>query len=209
MRFDDLLSYLATPGLYSFLGGAVMWGLINVGINRWYRPEIRAELIADAGCYVSGTRKSGTSELPARFLRLMVRNSGRSSIRDCSGYITSIERIRNSQKIGDKGEVLQLAWAHRHIQQPCRNIPRVAFFYMDIARLEIHGDTKLLCLEEIPSTLAWIFDNKASTFKFNIMIAADNALPFERTVEFEFNPSSDNLRVYYDVSQPRHNRKTT
>jgi hypothetical protein len=196
---DALLSFLQTPALYSFLGGAVAWGIINIGLSWWRRPIIEAELVPHAGCYVSGRGEyedqGGKVSIPLKYLRFRVKNIGRSSIRDCSGYITFISKDERGQRIEDKREVLRLGWSHHPGES--RNIPRGAFFHMDIAGLGIHQGKGSLIMGKIPSSLEGLFD-KGGTFEFKVMIAADNATPFERSVRFEFDPSKGDLIGKYD-----------
>ena len=63
----------------------------------------------------------------AKFLRLRIRNRGRSSIKDCSGFLASIKKTRAGPLLNDEREVLELNWAHRG--EAPRSIPRGAFLH--------------------------------------------------------------------------------
>src|SRR5947207_799818 len=105
---SNAIDYLMrTPISAAFLGGAVAWGVISSIGKWWSRPIIRAELVRDAGCYVPTqhiNQKTGEVHHEAKFLRLRIRNGGRSSIQDCSGFLTSIKKRRGGQLVNDERE---------------------------------------------------------------------------------------------------------
>jgi hypothetical protein len=77
-----------------------------------------------------------------------------------------------------------------------RDIPRGAYFYMDVVTLELLSPEQgLLRLSTpCPTTMINFFDDKA-TYQFKILIAADNAKPQrDLTVTFDYDPKSDDLK---------------
>jgi hypothetical protein len=69
----------------------------------------------------------------AKYFRLHVENTGLSTVRSCSGYITKITKRVGGQRIASEEEVLSLGWAS-YGQSDARDIPRGAFFHMDTSR---------------------------------------------------------------------------
>jgi len=120
--------------LFGFAGGSVASTLINLGLGRWSRPVIRACLVPRSGCYVE-TGRGNPRTHRAKFLRLQIKNSGRSSVKGCTGYITRLKKHQSGQTVNDAREVLALKWALSGGVN-ARDIPRGAFFYMDIAALD-------------------------------------------------------------------------
>jgi hypothetical protein len=134
----------------------------------------------------------------ARYLRLHIENTGLSSIRDCCGLITKI-----TKHTADKGqiirpqEVIYLGWSH-YPESKTRDIPRGAYFYMDIVTVELLSSErrKLRLSTAFPATLINFFNDEKATYEFKLLIAADNAKPQrDITVTFKYDPKSDDLRI--------------
>lgn len=184
--------------LIGFLGGSVTSWILG-SIYTWRnRPIISVRLVPDKGCYVTTSRGNPPTH-DARYLRLLVENTGRSSIESCKGYITSITRIVDGNRSPVQQEVLELGWSGGGGISP-RSIPRGAFFYMDVASLDlVQGGPPVLQLAVgwMPNHLAHLFQ-VAATFELAVKIAAENAAPVDRTVRFEFDPQQKDLQVQFD-----------
>jgi hypothetical protein len=131
---------------------------------------------------------------PARYLRLKVENTGLSSIKACSGYIIGITKHASGTQTISKQEVVTLGWANHGMG--ARDIPRGAFFHLDIASLYLTPkDGRILRVShELPSSLAPLFDGSNATYDFDILIAADNTSPRRIRVEFTYDPTGNELR---------------
>ena len=85
--------------LASFLGGGVAaWG-IGFIVTNWIRqPVISVQLDAAKGSHAEAkdywlnSEGKITHTTDARYLRLHIENTGLSTVKDCSGYITKIRR---------------------------------------------------------------------------------------------------------------------
>lgn len=96
-------------------------------------------------------------------------------------------------------EVLELEWSSGGGTSP-RGIPRGAFFYMNVASLDLvqNGPPVLrLSVGWMPNHLAHLF-GAAATFELELKIAAENAAPLDRIVRFEFDPQHQDLRFQFD-----------
>jgi hypothetical protein len=179
-----------------FAGGSVAAAAIGALAKYWLRPIITVRLDLKKGSYVSSivfaTDPNGQSfTFPARFLRLHVENTGRSSIKDCSGYITKGTKSGPGQKSEDQKEVLLMGWSH--IKEKARDIPRGAFFHLDVVSLYLLPDGRIiLYLPDLPNSLGNFFADKA-TYTFEILVAADNADPSKILVGFDYDPQNDEL----------------
>jgi hypothetical protein len=186
------------PVLFAFLGGSVMSSVFGGIYKRWTRPILSAKLVQGMGCYVTTSRGNPPTH-QARFLRLLVENRGLSTIHNCKGYITGITQIVNGNRTPLQHEVLELLWSSSGGEKP-RSIPRGAFFYMDIASLDlVQPGPHILRLSVLwlPHHFAHLF-GPAATFELQVKIAADNAAPFDRSVRFDFNPQRNDLDFEYD-----------
>jgi hypothetical protein len=188
--------------LLAFAGGSLMAAVISAFVKHFiFHPVISVRLDEKSGSYGSVTllhldnqgRPAGSSH-QARYLRLRVENTGLSTIKDCGGYITKLTKRTAKGQVFPHEETLDLGWAHKNTN--ARDIPRGAFFHMDVATLELSpaGQRKLGLSHFFPTTLIGFFDEKA-TYEFEILIAADNARPCHRVmVKFAYDPQSDELQ---------------
>jgi hypothetical protein len=185
------------PILIGFAGGGVTATLINAAVKHWCRPIISARLVPDIGCYVESGRGNPQTHT-AKFLRLQVRNTGLSLLESCAGYITRITKRQNGQVINDQREVLELVWSHQSTAP--RDIPRDAFFYIDVAALDrlAAGNNVLSFGRPLPHSLTGLVAGRAS-FELDILIAAGNAKSFPRKVRFDYDPANAELAFAYDA----------
>jgi hypothetical protein len=185
------------PLLVSFLGGSMASFGIKALIDWWNRPIISARLVDRKGCYVTTSRNNPPTH-QARFLRLLIQNEGFSSIKDCTGYVTSITRIVNGFRLPVQQEVLALTWSSGG-DDGARSVPRGAFFYLNVASLDLlpAASDLNLCVAWWPNHFVGLLAT-AATFELQIKIAADNAAPVDRIVRFDFNPANPNLLFRFD-----------
>ena len=143
-----------------------------------------------------------------KFIRLHVQNTGRTTIKKCSGYITKLTRTEpGAHETMVDGEVIDLGWAH-HGDSNSRDIPPTAFFHLDVASLHLlgpNGDKKLTTPRGLPATtsLRDFFKPKA-TYVFEVQIFANNArLPEAFPVKFDYNPATNDEIKIYPLSRVR------
>jgi hypothetical protein len=179
----------------AFAGGSLMSTLVSAFASHCiFHPVISVCLNTKKGCYgptpllgVDGAGREVRSEV--KYFRLYVENTGLSSIKSCSGYITKLKKRVGGQVIHAPPEIIELGWAHK--PDAPRDIPRGAFFYIDIVSL--YG-TVLRLSHRFPTTLLNFFDDKGS-YEFEILVAAENARPVRKIqVKFDHDPQSDELQ---------------
>ena len=136
--------------------------------------------------------KTGKHVCDVKFIRLYVKNTGLSTIKDCCGYITKLTKRTETEEEGvpKQQEIIDLGWSH-YPQSTARAIPRGAFFHMDVVSLYLTVERELRP-PHLPNTLKKFFRGKGS-YKVWILIAADNAKPREIVVEFTCDPEHDEL----------------
>jgi hypothetical protein len=185
--------------LVAFVGGSLMTAVITAFVKHWLvHPVISVLYLGEkSGSYGPMTvyqrdKELGLLSFDARYLRLKVENTGLSSIKACSGYIIGITSRARGTETTSKQEVVTLGWANHGLG--ARDIPRGAFFHLDIASLYLtpHG-RKLRVSHEMPSSLEPLFPGDMATYEFEILIAADNARPRHIRVEFTYDPDNDEL----------------
>jgi hypothetical protein len=179
-----------------FAGGAVFATILNT-VAAWYRrPVVEVRLVDNAGCYVE-TKRGDPPTRDAKYLRLRVRNAGRSSVKACQAYLVRIVRREGGRAVNDAREVVDLGWAHRGVGP--RDIPVGAFFYLDVASIELiaGGSDRLMIGESLPNNLSDLLIGPAQ-FELHVLVASDNAEPISKLVKFGFDQSKPELSFGYD-----------
>jgi hypothetical protein len=187
----------------AFAGGSLMSTLVAAfATHLIFHPVISVCLNSKKGCHGPTTllgRDAAGNEVRSevKYFRLYVENTGLSSIKSCSGYITELRKRVGGQEIRAPRDIIELGWAHK--SDAPRDIPRGAFFYIDVATL--YG-TVLSLSHKFPTTLLNFFDDKGR-YEFEILIAAENARPVRNIqVKFDYDPSRDELQ-FTDVDRER------
>jgi hypothetical protein len=200
MDLSDISTFVTNnpAGVMSFLGGGVIaWGVGLIWTHWIMRPVVSVRLDEKRGCYgptqVFVTHEDGrqTYSYDVRFLRLLVENTGLSSIKDCCGYITKLTKRTDKGDVVPKQEIISLGWAH-HAHSSARSIPRGAFFHMDVVTLHLLPTGRVLRPPVLPTSLMDFFAEKG-TYEFEILIVADNVSRRKIAVEFAFDPQRDEL----------------
>jgi hypothetical protein len=192
------------PLLVAFVGGSLATAVITAFVkNCIFHPVISVCLEREQGSYGRMTmveRSTGKALYEARYLRLHVENTGLSSIKACSGYITGIRTQAAGKELIP--EVIALGWANHGMG--ARDIPRGAFFHLDIASLHLLPDRRALQVaHEMPTSLAHLFASDNATYELQILVAADNAPPRRRIrVRFTYDANSDDL-AFEPVNETR------
>jgi hypothetical protein len=188
--------------LIGFAGGALSTAAISAFLKQCiFHPVISVSLDREKGCYGSvklyevNNQGQVTGSHPGKFFRLHIENTGLSSIKDCSGYITKITKRTDKGQAFPHREIIELGWVNATVRG-ARDIPRGAFFHMDIVTLNLwpDGRRELSLPYPSPTTLEGFFADKA-TYGFEVLVAADNARPCHQIpIVFDFDPQSNDLQ---------------
>jgi hypothetical protein len=189
----------AHPLLIGFLTGGLVTAALTAFVKYWiFHPLINVRLDDRKGSYgevrIDLTDDKGAKSIcQAKYLRLHIENTGLSSIKDCCGYITKLTKIVGGQQTGSEQEVLDPGWSH-HAQNTSRDIPRGAFFHMDVVTLLLppNGGSALFW-QKLPNTLIDFFSASKATYVLDVLMAADNARPCTIPVKFTFDPNHRDL----------------
>ena len=186
--------------LIGFAGGSLMATVVSAFVTHLiFHPVISVRLDEKKGSrgpvtiyYFDKDRRQVIGTSQAKYFRLHIENTGLSTVRACSGYITKITKRIGGQVTASEEEVIHMGWAS-YGQGDARNIPRGAFFHMDIATLDLDpAKRSTLSVHRVSSSLENFFKDKA-TYTFKILVASDNAHPNWITVKFAFDPERDRL----------------
>jgi hypothetical protein len=183
-----------TAILIGFVGGSLMTAVISAFVKHLiFHPVISVRLDKRKGSY--GTiafTKDGQKDHDARYLRLHVENTGLSSIKDCCGHITEITKDIRGTKTPAQSDVIDVGWVNKY--KSTVDIPRGAFFHMDVATLHLLPTERKLeiAAPRVPNHLLTFFSDKA-TYEFQMLIVAGNARPSRVQIKCDYDPQSDEL----------------
>jgi hypothetical protein len=140
----------------AFAGGSLSAALVGAFARACiFHPVISVRLDQERGSYVTTTVVSSTTT-GGRQAQLSLRNTGLSSIKGCSGYITKMtKRVGGRQGVSEE-EVLELSWSHKKDADP-RDIPPGAFFHMDVVALHLRQTGRVMHLRHFPNSLQNFF----------------------------------------------------
>lgn len=200
------------PTLTGWFSSAVSAAVVlNALLSYWKRPVIRVRLDRTAGSYGSvplifNEGQPNREEREGRYFRLRVENAGRTTIKDCRGYLQGIRTQTTAGVSNFDSEVVPRGWAN--FEETKRDIPPGAHFYLDVATLILSADKKSSALywEKIPTTLIEYLRKFSGrvTHTFEIRIDADNARQRTVPVRFTFDPGKSDLmsRVPFNTQYP-------
>jgi hypothetical protein len=194
------------PRLTGWFSSVVSAGVLLTALwGHWKRPIIKVEL--------GGARSHGrvplvdaegkTIETQAKYFRLRITNAGLTTIKDCSGQLLKLTRqIAGKEPECFDRDTYVFGWAHNG-ESNKRDISRRRSFSMDLATLSLssgqRGRSQLFfggLGRPMPTTLAAFLNSYSgkATFRYDLLISADNARPRTVSVEFEFDPERDSLK---------------
>ena len=172
------------PFIVAAATGGLAPAVITAFVKNWLiHPVISLLYLGEkSGSYGPMTiyaqdNQQNTISFPAKYLRLKVENTGLSSIKACSAYIIGIVKHASGTQTISRQEVVTCGWANQGMG--ARDIPRGAFFHLDIASLYLtpNNGRILRVSHELPSSLAPLFDGSNAKYVFDLLIAADNTPP--------------------------------
>jgi hypothetical protein len=202
--------YAAMSGVaaeYPKLFGTISGGAILTALwAYWRRPIINVRLGKKAGSYAPVTvdLKNAQGEIvgrvPAKYLRVLVKDAGLTTIKDCSGQLLKItRRVAGKKPEYFYAERYVFGWAN-YSQSDKRDIARWQSFHMDVATLVLlSNDESQLFFggfgRHMPNTLADFLNSYAgrARYTYDLLIGADNARPRKVPVEVVFGPDQTEL----------------
>ena len=103
----------------AFAGGSLMSTLVAAfATHLIFHPVISVCLNSKKGCHGPTTllgRDAAGNEVRSevKYFRLYIENTGLSSIKSCSGYITELRKRVGGQEIRAPRDIIELGWAHK------------------------------------------------------------------------------------------------
>jgi hypothetical protein len=166
----------------------------------WKRPIINVRLGKKAGSHGPVLFRLPTGQdLPVKYFRVLVKNTGLTTIKDCSGQLLKItRRVAGKTPEYFDSERYVFGWAN-YPQSDQRDIARGQSFHMDVATLGPSNGRSQLFFgglgRPMPTTLAVFLGSWSgrATYTYDLLIGADNARPRKISVEVVFDPNQTEL----------------
>lgn len=186
------------PTFVAWFASSVSALVLVRGAWNWLTaPLINVQLTKKAGSHAK-TPLGELFQSEAMYFRLLVRNDGWRTLKDCHGVLIRVTRRASGKKREDfTSERHTLGWAHRESEK--RDISgRGGSHHLDLATLLLRpaGQNELGVWQKgVPLTLTQFlaaFPGRAR-YTFHVRIEADNAPPRTVRAEFLFDPAKNDL----------------
>jgi hypothetical protein len=203
----SFISDLATE--YPKLAGMISIGaVLSVCWAYWRRPIINVRLGKKEGSHAPVTvdlrNEEGqiVAQTRVKYLRLLIKNAGLTTIKDCTGQLIKVtRRVAGEKPAYFDTDRYEFGWAN-YRKSDKRDIMRWQSFHMDVATLVLLSNDRSLLIfgglgrPGMPNTLDEFlksYQGKA-TYTYDLLIGADNARPRVVPVEVEFDPEQTDLK---------------
>jgi len=180
------------------LAGAVTGGLVTGFYSHardlLTRPRLSLDYADDKAHFVDLNYVKNGVDISAVYVRVRARNGGRRVAKGCRVFLTGLEEVqpagtRPAELFHDS---LLLGWPGADFAP--RDIPRGVDFYVDVVRVSKHNPDFLFCVKEMFGNQAEL-GNYRGTYRFHILITAENADPAQCTVDVTYHGDWHNLRA--------------
>jgi hypothetical protein len=195
---------LWVAGLTGGLAGAVLTQLVQLGRACWLKPVLSVDFSeGDSGCIVEDVEAKAMSEqaqTPAdpqgalfklKYLRLGVRNTGRTTALDVQVIVDKITVVESKQTTY-RGEVMDFGWAHIGFKA---DIPSNTRRFADICKCAYSDNPTSLWLCAPTGWAKFQKDNPAGKFSLDVYVAARNAKTVPKTITFQFQRTAESLTI--------------
>ncbi len=185
---------------WPILSGGLAGAVTTLGVQalqRWWAKPVLEILFAEneSGCRIDSPVVGGT-EITHSFLRLKIRNRGRSAAMNVSASIMSLSfEAPGRGKATYDEEVLDLKVAMTE-ERTFRLAGRGAHRFVDLQYTQKVGDGVALKMNFVwrPASLEAL-GFRVGTYRPEVFLSADNAASVRRTVSWSFNGQFPGLRI--------------
>ena len=181
------------------VGGGLVGGLVSGFYqhvrDRWQRPILRLDYQGKAGLnMVDVDYSEGDRSVSEIYIRVRLRNRGRSIARKCLVYLTAIEEVYPAAQTPTAfAEAMPLAWP-LHKFTPL-DIPVGPDFYVDILRISKYEPGWNFSVEKLFANHAKLKGFKG-TYRFHIVATSDNADSAKFAFDIEYSQDWNGLRAH-------------
>jgi hypothetical protein len=184
------------PVVVSALTGGLAGSLVNLTRNWWREPILKILFQEnEKGCLIT-TNFVGGNELLQRYVRLKVRNAGRSTAKDVSICVVKLRfEAPDEDPVDFEQEVLDLKVAMTPDQITFR-LAAGAHQYVDLWHTQKeHGGVAFMTdFVATPATLAF-FPRKPGIYRAEVFVSADNAPSVGYTASWSWDGQYPGLHI--------------
>ena len=183
----------------SAVGGGLVGGLVSGFYqhvrDRIQRPILKLDYQAKDGLNkVEVSYKESERSVDDIYVRVRLRNHGRSIARKCIVYLTAIEEVYASAQTPTAfAEAIPLAWPLYKFGP--RDVPTGPDFYVDLVRISKRDSGWNFCVEKLFASHAGLKTFKG-TYRFHLMATADNAESAEFALDVAYAQDWHGLRPH-------------
>jgi hypothetical protein len=186
------------------LGGGIVAGILSGSYQHirdvLSRPKLKLDFNSESPLYVVKSKgKDKDGEFDDRYVRVRVRNLGRTTASGCRVYLSEIREVH-----GDKTnptsftEAMELSWPLNEYGR--RDIPNGPDFYVDLVKFYSRDKRWNIAVKQLYSSQESL-GSHVGTYRFYICATADNTKADKLEVEVMYNGTIKDLRAF-QVSRP-------
>ncbi len=183
---------LWVAGLTGGLAGAILTQLVQLCLACWLKPVLSVDFSeGDSGCTVENVvLQDNKGQL--KYLRLSVRNTGRTTASDVQVIIDKIT-VDASPKLTYAGEVMDFCWAQGVGFKA--NIPSNTPRFADICYCAYSANPTPLRLCAPAGWAKFQRDDPTGIISLDVYITARNAKTVAKTIKFSFQRTAESLKI--------------
>ncbi len=186
---DTLTVALVSGG--AAIAGGLLSGAYQHARNHWTRPKLQVDYEGSDGNKVDSEIKKGEKVVSEIYIRVRVRNGGRSVAKGCRLFLTALHEVHVSGVTQTNWyDSMPLPWAGWDFTP--RDVPSGPEFYVDVVKVsKDYSDWIFFKLFASQTNLK----NYRGTYRFRLLATADNADPVVREIDVTYDGDWHNLRA--------------
>jgi len=174
--------------------GGLVTGFFRWAVDRFNRPRLTIDYEGGDANLVHVDYQSGNTNIANIYIRARVRNQGRRMARRCRVFLTGLEEVHPSGQTTQTSyrDSIALPWAGD--QFGTRDVPRGVEFYVDILWVSKHDPGWRFLVETLFANYIGL-QNYGGTYRFHLLVTADDADPGTCAVDVTYSGNWLNLRA--------------
>jgi hypothetical protein len=190
---DDLK--IALVGAIGGVTGGLVTSFYSHARSWLTRPRLSVDYANDAGHFIdfNAINREGR-DISAVYVRVRVRNLGRRVARGCRVFLTGLEEVHPAGTTPTNlHDALVMGWPGGTDFEP-RDIPHGVSFFADLVMVSKHREGWGFCVRETHANHRRLPEYRG-TYRFHVLVAADDADPARCTVDATYDGDWHNFRA--------------
>jgi len=179
-------------GVCAILGGLLSGAYEHIR-DVLTRPRLSIDFEGGSANLTAAEYMRGDKRIAELYVRVRIRNKGKRIGTSCRVFLTRLLEVQPSgATVAKFYDARQLAWAGYEFS--ARDIPRGVDFYVDVVRISKHESGWLFGVEKLFASELELLRYRG-TYRFQLLVTADNAKPAACAVDVSYDGDWHGLRA--------------